>query len=374
MLRVEVVKQTHTALKPFVELPFSIYKGDPNWVPPMVHDQYLALMGKRNKLFEYGKQRFFVAYDDDKPVARVLAGVDEFANERTGRKEGYISLFESYPNIDYAKAVLDAAAGALREWGMDTVTGPVAPTYDMFNRGLLVQGFDGPPVLYNPYNPPAYAEYLTKCGYQKRKDYFAYFMSMADFNTARFEPIVQRVQKRFGFRVEHICFTASNKRKLAADIVRVITQCAPDTVDAQMPTVDDMFEEMKVFKAFYRPETSIMAYAGDRPIGLALFFPDYNQIIKRIGGRMFPFGVLQYIIGRSKIDGVRCNMQYVIPEYQNHAVNAVMFYEAFTAARSLGIKWVEGSTVDETNAVSINNTVKAGGKLYRTYRQYEMKL
>jgi len=72
--------------------------------------------------------------------------------------------------------------------------------------------------------------------------------------------------------------------------------------------------------------------------------------------------------------GARCNMQFVVPEYQNMGVNTAMFYEAYLEAKKLGIQWVEGSTVDETNAASINNTEKMGTHLYRVYRQYEREL
>ena len=43
-------------------------------------------------------------------------------------------------------------------------------------------------------------------------------------------------------------------------------------------------------------------------------------------------------------------------------------------AKSLGIQWVEGSTVDETNAASIANTEKVASHLYRMYRQYKKSL
>jgi len=91
-------------------------------------------------------------------------------------------------------------------------------------------------------------------------------------------------------------------------------------------------------------------------------------------GRLLPFGWLRFWLGKGKINGARCNMQFVVPEYQNKGVNMAMFHAAYQGAKSIGIKWVEGSTVDETNATSINNTEKVGSHLYRIYRQYEKQL
>ncbi len=369
MIRVEILQPTRAALRPFVRLPFAIYKNDPNWVPPLKTDQLNTLVA-----MDQADLRFFLVYHDDKPVARVMAGIDRRLNERIEKKYGFLSMFESENNIDYAKAALDAAAAYLKQEGMDTLMGPYSPTVDDFSKGLLVEGFDGPPVLFNPYNPPYYAEFFEKCGFVKHRDHFAYLLKMEEFDTARVSEIIPRAKKRFGFRVEHINITKENEKRVIANIARVLGEAFPTEWELNVPTYDDIAREFEFIKRFYRPEMAVMAFAGNRPIGLVIAFPDYNQLLRKLRGREFPFGWPIYYMRRNKIDGVRCNMQFVVPEYQNMAVNTAMLYEAYLGAQKLGIKWVEGSTVDETNAASINNTEKLGGKKYRTYRQYHKVL
>ena len=369
MIRVEILAQTRAAMRPFVMLPFALYKNDPNWVAPLIGEQLKSLCEKTAD-----PRRFFLVYDENKPVARVMAGVDTRLNERLGKKYGYIGLFECMQRPDYARTALDAACAYLKEEGMEMVIGPTSADFDDFSKGLLVQGFDGPPVIFNPYNPPYYAEYFEKCGFKKHRDHFAYFMRMDGFDLQRVEEIVPRAKRRFGFRVQKLEFTKENEQRLLGDVTRVIREAFPAEWELNIPTYEDIAMVFSAYRRYYRPEMTMMAYAGNRPIGLVVAFPNYNQLLIKMKGRILPFGWLKFLLGKNKIYGARCNMQFVVPEYQNMGVNTAMFYEAYLEAKKLGIQWVEGSTVDETNAASINNTEKMGTHLYRVYRQYEREL
>lgn len=369
MIRVEILEQNRASLRPFVELPFQLYKDDPNWVPPLKNEQLRALCQDHE-----GPRRFFLVYDGDRAVARVMAGVDERLNERLNRSSGFISLFESAQRPDYARTVLDAACAYLKEQGMNSVIGPTGAGTDGFGKGLLVQGFDGPPVLFNPYNPSYYSEYFEKCGFTKHRDHLAYFMRMDEFDQHDLEEIVPRAKKRFGFRVEHVQWTPENEERNLQNMGRIIREAFPPEWESTVPTYGDLRREFKHLRRYYRPELTVMAFADNRPIGLVIAFPDYNQVLKKMKGRRFPVGWLIYLLNKGKIHGARCSTQFVVPEYQHKGVNTAMIYEAYLGAKSLGIQWAEGSTVDETSVSSINNTEKMASHLYRIYRQYERKL
>jgi len=371
MIHVEIVKPTASAMQPFIRLADEINGADPNWIRQPRREMTRLLTGKDNELFAQGIQRFFLAYDDDKPVARVLAGVDLRRNAQTGRSEGYFSLFESYDNMDYASAVLDAAAAFLKEHGITQVVGPVAPYYTDLNRGLLVEGFDGPPVLFNPYNPPYYQRLLEDYGFTKERDFLAYLIEVDSMNLERFAPLNLRVQQRFGFKVRNIDLNRENIARVAQDIATVIAEATPEEAGQYLPTTEDIMSFLQGVKPVFRSELAVIAYAGTRPIGIMIGVPDYNRVLKASGGRSDP---LSWLLGRlavAHIDTARCPMQYVVPEYQNKAVNAAMYYHAAQGARRIGVRNIEGSTVDETHIASINNTLLAGGKQYRVYRRYQ---
>ena len=374
MIHVEIVKPAAGAIQPFIRLADDINLGDPNWVRQPRREITRLLTGKDNELFAQGIQRFFLAYDGDKPVARVLAGVDMRRNAQTGRSEGYFSLFESYDNMDYASAVLDAAAAFLKEHGITRVVGPVAPYYTDLNRGLLVEGFDGPPVLLNPYNPPYYQRLLEDYGFTKDRDFLAYLIQVDDMNLERFAPLNLRVQQRYGFKVRNIDLNRENMARVAQDIATVIAEATPEEPGQYLPSTEDIMAFLQKVKPVFRPELAVIAYAGTRPIGIMIGIPDYNRVLRASGGRRDP---VSWLLGRlvvAHIDTARCPMQYVVPEYQNKAVNAAMYYHAAQGAKRIGVRQIEGSTVDETHIASINNTLLAGGKQYRVYRRYQKAL
>ncbi|MDR3050440.1 MAG: hypothetical protein LBU67_01795 [Oscillospiraceae bacterium] len=373
MLVVKTLEPTRKNLRAFIRLAYDVYRDDPYWVPPLVFDQMRTLRGINNGLFENGPHRFFMAYDGDKPVARALAGVDYKLVERTGVKEGYLSLFESYDNPAYAQAVFDAAAQYLRGLGMDIMIGPNPATFDDFNKGMLVEGFDGSPVLFNAYNRPCYIALFENYGFTKYCDHYAYQMQLADFDVDKYSELAERAAGRFGFTVREINLKGNILPEMQ-DVATCVAEAFPKDWNLLPPTTEDIYTEFKQMKSFVNPRYAVLAYAGNRPVGFALALPDYNQLIKKMRGRLTPAGIYHFVTGRKKIDQVRAVMQFVVPDYQNKAVNAAMIYHAYKNALADGIRWAEASTIDEKNAQSNITLEKAGFTRYRVYRQYVYKL
>ena len=371
MIRVEKLEKTKKGIRDFMALPTRLYRNDANWVPPMYGMQLKLLLGENNPLLS-GEHAFFMAYDDDRPVARVLAGVDERLNARIGEKRGYISLFETENHMEYARAVLDVAVEYLRGLGMVRVVGPNTPGFDDFSKGLLVEGFDGPPMLFNPYNPQFYNEFFELYGFHKHRDHYAYLLKLHDFPDHSYQGLSELAQKRFKFRVEHVDLRRENAEKLAGEVADVIDAAFPDEWELMPPTQKDILDEMHTLLHYTKRDLIVMAYAGNQPIGIMVCFPDYNRLLTKTFGRLFPIGWLSLLFG--KVRAVRCSMMFVIPEYQNKAVNVAMTLTAYERAKKLGIEEVEASTIDETNIQSILATERSGAKKYRVYRQYALEL
>ncbi len=375
MIHVEIINPKRNELRPFIQLPFDIYRKDKNWAPPARHDLMKTLIGKENEFFKAGIQRIFLAYDDEKPVARVLAGIDLRMSARMKETYGYLCLFESYENYEYAQAVMDAALRFLREHGAIHVLGPLPPQYDLLYTGVLVDGFDGPPVLQNAYNTPFIPNFLEQYGFTKWRDYLAYDIRTDKVPVERILPMANRIRERFGFTITHVDFSRSNLVRVAQDMSIIISEATPDEPGSYLPTTEDLLQLFKRIKPWLRNETAVMAYAGKRPIGMVVGFLDSSPSILGTDGRRTPWNWLKRLLTVPSTKSSRCPMQYVVPDYQNKAVNTVLLAEAVKGAKKLGVTRIEGSPVDETHIASVNNTQTAGGRLYRRYRiyQYAMK-
>lgn len=373
MIYVREIEKTQKGIREFLDLSYRLYRKDPNWVPPLYGTVMRSLLGENNPLL-CGEHQFFMAYDGERPVARVLAGVDPRLNERLGEKRGYISLFETEKNMEYARAVLDAAMDYLLSLGMEKVAGPNTPGFNDFGKGLLQEGFDGKPVLFNPYNPPFYNDFFTAYGFTKHRDHYAYWLELSEFPVAETQRLSDMAQKRFGFRVESVDPHKADHTLLAKRISQVVTEAFPEHWELVPPTEKDIVDEMKGLLSFAESGLIVMAFAQERPVGVLVAFPDYNPLLKTNQGRLFPFGWLTMLLGRKSVRVARCVMLFVSPDYQRKAVSAALASAAYENARRLGYQAIEASTIDETNLPSILNTQRMGAKRYRVYRQYEKKL
>lgn len=356
--------------KKFINLAWDIYKGDPNWVPPLKFDLMRNLIGKNNPLFVNGTHAFFMAYDRDRPIGRICVGINDDLNKKKNLKEGYICLFESINNKECAFALFDRASEWLKERGMDTIRGPVSPTNGDDYRGLLVMGFDGPPVLMNSYNPSYYKEFFDEYGFVKFLDLYAYYYDFTGVESDRLAKTIEYAMKRYNFHVDNI--DLKNLDREIRDIKQILDIAMPEEwEDLTPPSLEDIGAEAANLKRIADPDLIVIARTGDKPIGFAVALPDYNQVLKHLNGRLFPFGIFKVLWYKKRINGGRLFIMFVIPEYRKKAVSSAMLYKAFEAARRKGYTWGEGSTIGETNLSMRRDVEGIGGVHYRTYRLYK---
>lgn len=381
MLAIREIPKTRRELKKFIRFAWRIYRNDPNFVPPLISDQLKSLLGRNNALFDNGEQAFFMAYEGGKPVARVLVGTNGQLNRVKGYRQGYLSLFECVDDQAVASALLDAAVGWLKARGMNRIIGPENYTYDDFGKGMLYQGFDGPPALFNPYNPEYYNELFTRYGFIKEQDHYAMFIHTNEFNAGKYESICEYARRKFGFRVDRVDLDRHFDREVK-DIAYILSTGMPELLDQLAPpTEEDVRAEARMMKAMADQEMVFVARVGDRPVGFLMAMPDYNVIMRHMNGRMLSPALLSFLKERRRargkrvrgkvIEGLRVIVMFVIPEYQNKAVTGAMILELKRAAVRKGYRWADVSTIDERNVYSMNSAVKSGAKIYRTYRVYE---
>lgn len=329
------------------------------------------LIGKNNPLFMNGSHAFFVIHDNGQPVGRVLVGINEKLNTEKEKNEGYISLFECINSKEASRLLLDTAVNWLKERRITRVVGPVSPTNGDDTRGLLIKGFDGPPVLMNSYNPSYYPEFFEDYGFAKDLDLYAYHFDPNNVPIDRFKRVVNYAMEKFHFQIDKINLKSLDEE--AKDIKTILDLSMPDSWEhLTPPSLEEVKAEMNNLKTFADEDLIYIARSTktNEPIGFVVALPDYNQVLKKMNGNMFPFGVFKFLWNRHKISGMRAFIQFVVPKFRNKAVNSAIFYRLMIEANKRNFTYGEGSTIGEMNIKSIRSVEKAGGKLYRIYRLY----
>jgi GNAT superfamily N-acetyltransferase len=314
-----------------------------------------------------------MAHRGDVQVGRICVGINQSYNEKKNQHEGYICLFESINDREVAFALFDKAVEWLRARGINMVKGPVSPTNGDDSRGLLVMGFDGAPVLMNSYNPEYYLTLFNDFGFVKHLDLFAYYFDVDNGDIERFSRPVEFAMKRYNFQVDRIDLkNIDNEMK---DVKKILDIAMPeDWEDLTPPTLEEIRAEGKTIVAMADPDLIYIARSEGNPIGFGIALPDYNQVLKRMNGRLFPFGFLKFLKYKKKIDGGRIFILFVIPEFRKKAVSSAILYNCLAAGKRKGYKYGEGSTIGEINVSMRRDAEGAGGIHYRTYRLFKKNI
>ena len=368
-LRIEIIRKSRQ-LDDFIKLPWTLYRKDHNWVPPLIADQRKVLHPKCNPFFEHAQMTRLIARRNGRPVGRICA-IDDRAHVEYWREPvGFFGFFECENDPDAAKALIEAAVDWLRPRGLNSIRGPMNPSTND-NCGLLIEGFDSPPVFMMPYNPPYYADLLEKAGLSKVKDLYAYKITKEEIPD-RIIKAGRNIQERLDITVRPI-----NTKHIRDEIekIRTIYNQAWSKNWGFVPMTHAEFDHMaNDLKKVMDPELAFIAEDGDRPIGFSLALPDLNEALIHVNGRLFPFGIFKVLRYSKKIKCIRVITMGVIEGYRGRGIDVVFYLETFKHGVTRGYTWAETSWILEDNVPMNRALDMIGAKIYKRYRIYEMPI
>jgi GNAT superfamily N-acetyltransferase len=362
-------------MKQFIRLPWEIYRGDKNWVPSLVSDVRASLDPGKNTALKKIKNSLFLAWKDGKPAGRIYAGIDTNLNRKKNTNMAFFSMFECIDDYETAEALLEAAAIWAGQNGADSIYGPCAVTGtdgDEY-KGLLIDCFDRPPVLMNTYNPPYYADFIERYGFVKDYDVFAYYLDHEMVFKKDPSKVIDYAQKRYGFKVDTL--DTGNLEREIKDLKHVMDRAMPDEwPDLVPPSLDEVRDLAKKLVPMAEPSLVPIARCGDEAIGFAIALPDYNEVLRRLNGRITPLGTLKFLYYRRKIRTVRVFVMFVVPEFRRKGVSYAIYHTIFKNAVKKGYIYGEASTIGETNLRMRADVEGFGARHYKTYRIYRKEL
>jgi hypothetical protein len=365
-------------LKKFLMLPFSIYRDDPYWVPPLVIEERKRFDPKKNPFYEHAQVELFVAEKNGEPVGRITAHIDENYNTFHGEKTGFFGFFESINDQSVANSLFDTASQWLKERGMNKILGPMSfNTNDVC--GLLIDDFSSPPVVMMSYNPKYYVQLLENYGFVKAKDLLAYIIEVTNEwlkFARRLEERLSRLAKRAqenGFTIRDV-----NLKDLDNEVkkLREIYNEAWEKNWGFVPMTEKEFYKLaKELKTIVEPTlVKIVEYKGE-PAAFGLMIPDVNEVLIKMKGKLFPFGIFHFIFGMKKIKRLRLLALGIKKSFRKKGADSLLYYSMLKSGLELKrYDSCEVSWLLEDNYLIIRAVEFMGGKPYKTYRLYEKSL
>ena len=366
-------------LAAFIGLPFTLYRDDPNWVPPLKADVRKLLDQDHHPFYDGGRaaeRELFLARDGRRVVGRVAAILNHAHNRAHDENIAFFGFFECIERPDVARGLL----GAVEEWaarrGLEAVLGPMNPSTN-YECGLLVEGFDRPPVLMMTYNPTWYADLIEGAGYAKAKDLYAYDSPVHDASLERLRKLGARAQRRNPGLTTRSADLDHFDREVA--LIKELYNAAWEKNWGFVPVSDAEFDALaKELKNLVHPDLVRIAYIDDEPVGFILTVPDWNPVLADIGGSLWrhPFKLLRHLLftKAESLDGIRLILLGMREGYRNRGIESLLFANGIEVAVQAGYKRCEYSWILEDNELTKRAVRLMGGELYKIYRMYEKSL
>ncbi len=358
----------------FIRLPWSLYKDDQMWVPPLLLERRMHL-SPRNPYFEHASCCFWIAYRDGKPVGRISAQIDRLHLERHQDNTGFWGMLEAEDNIETFQTLLNIAENWLRSQGMIRVRGPFNLSINQ-ECGMLVAGFNTSPSMMMGHARPYYRTHIEQCGYSKAIDLLAYII---DGNVAH-SAAMQMIIKRAKGRVQ----TRSLRKSQFQEDMNIIQSIFNDAWSQNwgfVPFTQKEFEHLgKVLKFLANEKLIRIAEVDGVPAAFMMVLPNLNEVIRDFNGRLLPFGWFK-LLWRLKVkypETARTLLMGVLRRHHDSLLGAMLAYKVIADIQehgvNCGIKKVELSWILEDNMKMRNIIEDINGKMYKTYRIYSKDL
>ena len=332
----------------FLKVSYRIYRDDPNWVAPLLMD-LKKVFTDANPLFEHAVMQLWIATRNGQDMGRIAGIIDRNHNHVTKQPAAFFGFYESVDDPAVSRRLFETVSDWTRQAGLQRLLGPMNPTTND-ECGLLVEGFDSPPVIMMTYNPRYYLTQVEAAGFRKTKDLLAFHMDLAKIPMDRLGRIATKIKQRN----PNLTFRPVLRKTLQQDLVKVkeVYNAAWEDNWGFVPMTDAEVDFMAArLKPLLMEGLIWLAEAGAEPVAFLLAMPDYNIPLKPLQGRLLTPKLLGFIPAKG--------------------LESAMLIEGLRVGIAAGVTESEASWILEDNVMMCRMLEAIGGRAYKTYRLYE---
>ena len=372
---VNVIKvETKAQLKTFIDLPHKLYEGDPNYVPELFVSQEEMLNSKKHPFHKHSKAEYFIAYKNNAAVGRIAAIRNNNHNAFNSTNDAFFGFFDTVNDFNVATALVSTVIDWAKVEGLSNLIGPANFSTNE-TCGMLIEGYDLPPVVMMPYNKEYYNQLITLCGFTKKTDLIAYMVESASLSEKSVS-LMDAMERRL--KQKNITIREIDHKNFAAEAANIkdVYNAAWNRNLGFVPMTDEEFAHLaNELKMVYDPELCFVAEHEGKMVGFALALPDVNQaFIKMKRGRLLPFGLLKLLYYKRKINTIRVVTLGVVEGYRKMGIESCIYARTIVTGRRKGIVRAEASWILENNTLMNQALVNLKSDPYKKYRIYELPI
>jgi hypothetical protein len=360
LYRVEKARN-RSSLRDFIELPFLIYRNDPNWVPPLRSEVRRVLDERKNPYFANASLELFICYWDDFPVARAAVVINKRHQQKFGIKAAFFGFFESRNDTTAVRHLFAETEKYCHAQGVEVIEGPFNPNH-YSELGIQISNYGTPPSFFQTYNPEYYRTLLEDAGFKISKTIF----------TSKNDQIKEFIRQKKYAQLQlqngkYFTVRAFRMNAFKEDMEKV-REVFNDAFDSNWHFLNVSKEEYEFSTKFLRyvtkPDLLKIVECNGEPAGVLMCIPEINPLIKDLRGRIGPLKAIRFFSNKKYIHRL---VVYAVGFKKRH-----MRTEAYKLLYNEMIKMAEGYDSFETTWMSPDNlpAVKSAERFGMTPDKY----
>ena len=368
---------TKAERRAFVDFAWDVYRDDPVWIPPLKAEVHALLDPGKNPWFGHGRAALWVAKRDGKIVGRISAQIDDLVQQHMQVGLGQWGMFEALDG-DAAAALIATAEEWLRGQGMSAALGPISISiWD--EPGLLIEGFDQPPMAMMGHHRPAYRGWIEAAGYAKAKDLLTYDLDIDKDQPTLIKRMVAAGEKNSRIRIRNV--DKSKFDSEAAIILNLLNDAWSDNWGFVPLTDAEIAYAGKKLKPIIYEDLVRIAELDGEPVAFMLTIPDINEMTADLNGELYPFGFIKLLwrLRNPRVSRIRVPLMGVTKRLHGTRLAGQIAYMLIEYIRracvaNYGVKQGEFGWVLEDNQGMMSIAELPGATINHRYRVYQKTL
>ena len=358
----------------FVEAAWRVHDqpASSGWIPPLRIVVRDGLDRRGNPFYKQAERALFIAKRDGRAVGRVAAIENRRHNDHHDDRVGFFGFFDCRDDQEAASGLFERAEEWLGDRGLTSVRGPVSPSMN-HECGVLVEGFELPPVIMTPWNPSYYDSLIEGAGYLRAKDLLGYHLPAGDAVPDRVRRLAERKLQRSRLVFREWDFGAM--KEMARDAFDLYCEAWDGNWGFVPPSWEEFWHLAKDLKSVLHPEFTFVAELDGKNVGFIMIARDMNRVLRRIpSGRLWPLNIARLLFGLPKILSGRIILLGIRPEYRNRGFFPLFSLEIARRAQQIGAEGAEASWILEDNESLTAPLEGMDLEPYKRWRIYEKVL